>query len=59
MSAPRNISPILDGFTLAEMVSQHSTACCYRATQNLSGKDFMLKIISLPASTQQLDSFLL
>ncbi len=59
MSAPRNISPILDGFTLAEMVSQHSTACCYRATQNLSGKDFMLKIISLPASVAQLDALLM
>ncbi len=59
MSAPRNISPILDGFTLAEMVSQHSAACCYRVTQNLSGKDFMLKVISLPASVAQLDSLLM
>lgn len=59
MSAPRNISPILDGFTVAEMVSQHSAACCYRVKQNFSGKDFLLKIISLPASVSQLDTLLM
>ena len=59
MSEPRHISPILDGFTLGQLLSRSSTAACYQATQNHTGLRFVVKIISLPASTQQLDSFLL
>lgn len=59
MSAPRNISPILDGFTLGAMLSSSNSAACYLATQNHTGLRFALKIISLPASTQQLDSLLM
>lgn len=59
MTAPQIISPILDGFTLGELLSQHSTARCYRATQNYSGKLFILKVISLPSSTAQLDALLM
>lgn len=59
MTAPQIISPILDGFTLGQLLSQHSNARCYRVTQNYSGKPFVLKIISLPASTAQLDTLLM
>lgn len=59
MSAPRNISPILDGFTLGNLFSQNNFARCYWATQNYSGKPFIVKIISLPASTAHLDALLM
>ena len=59
MSAPRNISPILDGFTLGDLLTQNNAARCYRATQNYSGKPFIVKIISLPASTAHLDALLM
>ncbi len=59
MSEPRHISPILDGFTLGQLLSRSSTAACYQATQNHTGLRFVVKIISLPASTQQLDSLLM
>lgn len=59
MRTPRNISPLLDGFTLGDLLSQHGAARCYRATQNYSGKPFMVKMISLPASTAQLDALLI
>lgn len=59
MTAPQIISPILDGYTLGELLSQHSSARCYRATQNYSGKPYIVKIISLPASTAQLDALLM
>ena len=59
MTAPKTVSPILDGFTLGELYSQSSTARCYWATQNYSGKPYMVKIISLPASTALLDELLM
>ena len=59
MTSPRNISPILDGFTLGQMLSRSSTAVCYHATQNHTGQHFVVKIIPLPASAQQLDSLLM
>lgn len=59
MTAPQIISPILDGYTLGELLSQHSSARCYRTTQNYSGKPYIVKIISLPASTAQLDALLM
>ena len=59
MFTPRHISPILDGFTLGEAISQHDGSRCFRATQNFSGQPFIVKIISLPASTAQLDALLM
>ena len=59
MSAPRKISPIMDGFTLGQLLSRSSTATCYQATQNHTGQRYVVKIISLPASTQQLDALLM
>lgn len=59
MATPRNISPILDGFTLGELISESTNAKCYRAIQNYSRKPYIVKIISLPPSSAQLDSLLL
>ena len=59
MTAPRNISPILDGFTVGKLFSQSGNARCYWATQNFSNLPFIVKIISLPASSAQLDALLM
>lgn len=59
MATPRNISPILDGFTLGQLLTQSDTATFYIVTQNHTHQRYLLKIISLPASTQQLDRLLM
>ena len=56
MATPRSISPLLDGFSLGKLLSQSDTAMCYLATQNLTHKLYIVKIIALPASPQQLDN---
>ena len=58
MATPRNISPILDGFTLGGLISSSANAQCYRAIQNHSRQPYIVKIISLPPSSAQLDSLL-
>lgn len=58
MATPRNISPILDGFTLGELMSESTNARCYRAIQNYSHKSYIVKIISLPPSSVHLDALL-
>ena len=58
MATPRNISPILDGFTLGELMSESTNARCYRAIQNYSHKSYIVKIISLPPSSVHSDALL-
>lgn len=59
MSAPRLISPILDGFQLGEVCARHGAVQCCMATEQQSGEKFIVKIISVPASGTQMDALLL
>lgn len=59
MSAPRKISPILDGYTLGDVVSRHGSAQCCRVTRNSTGEACMAKVISIPSSTAQLDALVM
>ncbi len=59
MFKPRQISPILDGFVLGEIISSHDGVICCTATEQQSGDKFIVKIISFPASQVQMDALLL
>lgn len=59
MSEPRYISPMLDGFTLGQSISDHSGVSCYPAMRDDSEKRYIVKKISLPASQVQVDALLL
>ena len=59
MSEPRYVSPMLDGFTLGQSISDHSGVSCYPAMRDDSEKRYIVKKISLPASQVQVDALLL
>ena len=59
MSEPRYISPMLDGFTLGQSISDHSGVASYPAMRNDSEKRYIVKKISLPASQIQAEALLL
>ncbi len=59
MSEPRYISPMLDGFSLGEAISDHSGVECYPAMRDDSDKRYIVKKISLPASQVQVEALLL
>lgn len=59
MSEPRYISPMLDGFSLGQAISDHSGVECYPAMQDDSEKRYIVKKISLPASQVQVEALLL
>ena len=59
MSEPRYISPMLDGFSLGQAISDHSGVECYPAMRDNSEKRYIVKKISLPASQVQVDALLL
>ncbi len=59
MSEPRYVSPMLDGFTLGQSISDHSGVECYPAMRDDSEKRYIVKKISLPASQVQVDALLL
>ena len=59
MSEPRYISPMLDGFSLGQAISDHSGVECYPAMRDDSEKRYIVKRISLPASQVQVEALLL
>lgn len=59
MSAPRLVSPILDGFDLGKPISQHKAVQCCTATEKLSGNTFVVKMISIPESGLHMDALLM
>ena len=59
MSEPKLISPLLDGFTMGQAISDHDGVRCYPALKENSEKKYIVKIISIPASQVQLDALLL
>ncbi len=59
MSEPKLISPLLDGFSMGNPISNHDGVCCCPALKEKSEKRYIVKIISIPASQVQLDALLL
>ena len=59
MSDPKCISPLLDGFTIGKLMSNHDGVRCYPAIKENSDTRYIVKIVSIPASQVQLDALLL
>ncbi len=59
MSEPRMISPLLDNFIMGGAMSEHHGVSCYPAIENETGDRYIVKVISVPASTAQLDALLI
>lgn len=58
MSETKLVSPLLDGFTLGNPISNHSGICCCPAMKENSDNRYIVKIIAVPASQTQLDALL-
>lgn len=59
MSEPKLISPLLDGFSMGNPMSEHDGVQCCPAIKENSDKKYIVKIISIPASQVQMDALLL
>lgn len=59
MSELKLISPMLDDFIVGNAISEHSGVRCYPAMKSDSDIRYILKVISIPASSVQLDALLL
>lgn len=53
------VSPLLDAMEVGECFAQHDGAACYRILHPESGREFVLKHISVPASDEQVEALLL
>ena len=56
---PKLISPLLDGFIMGEPISDHHGVRCCPALREDTDERYMVKIVSIPASQDQLDALLL
>lgn len=52
-------SPLLDGFKVGSSISDHNGTTCYPAIEDSTDKQYIIKVISVPASQSQMDAFLL
>ena len=59
MSEQKNISPLLDGFTVGNPMSDHDGIRCCPAIKENSEKKYIVKVISVPATQKQMDALLL
>ena len=59
MSEPKLISPLLDGFSMGNPMSEHDGVQCCPAIKENTDKKYIVKIISIPASQVQMDALLL
>lgn len=55
----KNISPLLDGFTLGTPISEHHGVVCCPAIKENSNKKYIVKIITVPATQAQFDALIL
>lgn len=58
MSKCKLISPLLDDFIVGDAISHHNGVRCYPAMKNGEDSRYILKVISIPASSVQLDALL-
>lgn len=59
MSDTKNISPLLDGYTLGSQISEHHGVICFPAIKENTNKKFIVKKITVPATQAQFDALLL
>lgn len=59
MSEPKLVSPLLDGFIMGPLMSDHHGVRCFPAMRENTDERYIVKIISIPASQMQLDALLL
>ena len=59
MPEQKNVSPLLDGFTLGAPISNHNGVICCPAIKEDTSKKFIVKMITVPANQTQLDALLL
>lgn len=59
MSEQKLISPLLDGFSMGNPMSEHDGVRCCPAIKENTDKKYIVKIITIPASQVQLDALLL
>lgn len=59
MSEPKLISPLLDGFSMGNPISEHNGIRCCPAIKENTDKKYIVKIIAVPASQIQMDALLL
>ncbi len=59
MSEQKRFSPLLDGLTLGNPMSEHDGVQCCPAIKENSDKKYIVKTISVPATQAQLDALLL
>ena len=59
MSEQKLVSPLLDGITMGNPMSNHDGVRCYPAMKENSDEKYIVKVISVPASQVQLDALLL
>lgn len=59
MSEIKTISPLLDGFTLGNPMSEHDGVQCCPAIKENTEKKYIVKIVTIPASQVQMDALLL
>ena len=59
MSEPKLISPMLDDFAMGGPISEHDGVRCCPAMRNNSDERYIVKIISVPASSTKLEALLL
>ena len=55
----RKISPLLDAMEIGECFSTHDGVSCYAIRHPESGREFVLKYISVPANQEQVEALLL
>lgn len=59
MSKPTLISPLLDGFTMGQPISEHDGVSCCPAIKEDTDNKYIIKIITIPATQTQFDALLL
>lgn len=59
MLEQNNVSPLLDGFTLGNPISEHHGVICCPAIKENTNKKYIVKVISVPASQAQFEALLL
>ena len=59
MLEPNNVSPLLDGFTLGNPISEHHGVICCPAIKENTNKKYIVKVISVPARQAQFAALLL
>ncbi len=59
MSETNLVSPLLDGFSMGNPISEHGGIRCCPAIRENTDKKYIVKIIAIPASQAQMDALLL